>query len=93
MIKKIINISSENGLHGKKAVEFISKAEKFNADIKISILWKNELCKEFLGRSANGKSLLDLLSLHIQKNQNIQLCIDGSDEKEACTELLKIINS
>lgn len=91
MIKKTITISSLNGLHGKKAVEFISKAENFKSEIKISILWKNDLCREFLGKTANGKSLLDLLSLHIQKDQNIQLYIDGTDETEAYHELLKVI--
>ena len=77
MIKKEIEIGKEQGLKSKTAALFVQKAS----------LYKYSILVEKGERKANGKSMLGLLSLVIEKGEIINLIIDGFDEDRAMKEL------
>ncbi len=77
MIRKEIEIGREQGLKSKTAALFVQKASLFKSSILVE---KGE-------RKANGKSMLGLLSLVIEKGEKIYLTIDGFDEDRALKEL------
>lgn len=77
MIKKEIEIGKEQGLKSKTAALFVQKAS----------LYKSSILVEKGERKANGKSMLGLLSLVIEKGEIINLIIDGFDEDRAMKEL------
>ena len=77
MIRKEIEIGREQGLKSKTAALFVQKASLFKSSILVE---KGE-------RKANGKSMLGLLSLVIEKGETIYLTIDGFDEDRALKEL------
>ncbi|WP_423363800.1 HPr family phosphocarrier protein [Mycoplasma sp. P36-A1] len=61
------------GIHAKIAANIVNVASHFNSDITI-------ICDN---KSANLKSILNILALGIANGQNIEITIDGSDEYEA----------
>ena len=80
-IKKRIKIASRQGLHARPASMFVETASKFISDIKIS---KDDLV-------VNGKSILNILMLGVECNEDILLEIEGEDAQEAMDALESII--
>ena len=80
MIKKQIKVNLEQGLHIRPAKEFVQLASNFHSAIDVI---KNS-------QTANGKSILGVVSLGIVKGETITLTADGSDEREAIARLEKI---
>jgi phosphocarrier protein HPr len=83
MVKREIEIGKEQGLKSKTAAIFVQKASLYKSSILIE---KGE-------RKANGKSMLGLLSLVIEKGEKITLTIDGFDEDRAIKELEEFLKS
>ena len=83
MIRKEIKIGKEQGLKSKTAALFVQKAS----------LYKSSILVEKGERKANGKSMLGLLSLVIEKGEKINLMIDGFDEDRAIKELEDFLKS
>ena len=83
MIRKEIKIGKEQGLKSKTAELFVQKAS----------LYKSSILVEKGERKANGKSMLGLLSLVIEKGEKINLTIDGFDEDRALKELEDFLKS
>ena len=83
MIRKEIKIGKEQGLKSKTAALFVQKAS----------LYKSSILVEKGERKANGKSMLGLLSLVIEKGEKINLTIDGFDEDRALKELEDFLRS
>ena len=82
MRTEVITINNEVGLHARPATFFIQRANEFKSGIWVE---KDE-------RRVNAKSLLGVLSLGIVKGTTITLIADGSDENEAITSLIDLIN-
>jgi phosphocarrier protein len=82
MYTQNVMINNEVGLHARPATFFIQKANEFKSGIWVE---KEE-------RRVNAKSLLGVLSLGIVKGTTITLIADGSDEDEAITSLVDLIN-
>ncbi len=82
MIKKKILINLDNGFHIRPATKFVKLAKKFSSDIKI-ILKDKEV---------DAKSLLQIQTLGISKNDVIYIKADGKDELFAINKLYKLIN-
>jgi phosphotransferase system HPr (HPr) family protein len=80
MIKKEIKVNLEHGLHIRPAKEFVQLASHFKSEIDVI---KNS-------QTANGKSILGIVSLGILKGETITLTADGPDESEAISSLEKI---
>ena len=83
MIVKEIIIRNPTGLQSKSAAIFIQKASNYKSSIWIV---KDE-------RKANGKSLLGVLSLGIEKGSAVTLTTEGPDEADAAGELEKYLLS
>jgi phosphocarrier protein len=81
MIKELITVLNENGLHALPASRFVKLAEKFASDVK--------LIKD--GIEVSGKSIMGILTLACEKGSKILLICEGRDEKEALSALRKIL--
>jgi phosphocarrier protein HPr len=81
MIKDLITVLNENGLHALPASRFVKLAEKFESDVT--------LIKD--GIEVSGKSIMGILTLACEKGSKILLICDGKDEKEALEALRKIL--
>lgn len=83
MTTKIVKILNSCGLHARPAAMFISEAKKYQSAL---ILRKGQ-------KTINGKSIILLLSCGICQNDEIELTLDGPDEKEAMEALVNLINT
>lgn len=83
MIKKIFKIENKYGLHARPAALLVKTTGKFKSDINIS--------KD--GIVANGKSIMGLMTLVAEAGSEIEVMIDGIDEKEAMKAIRDLIES
>ena len=83
MVEFETQVKNKIGVHLRAAGEFVKVATKFSSDITV--------IKD--GRKANGKSILGLASLAIERGARIVVRINGRDEREARTAIEKLIAS
>ena len=76
-------ITNETGLHARPSAVIASAAKKFKSNIKV-IKYPGE-------NSANAKSVVGIMGLEIQKNENIVLEAQGYDSKIAVEHLSEIL--
>jgi len=81
IVKKIV-IRNPQGLHSRPATLFVKSAQKFSSNIMIS--------KD--GQTVDAKSILNILSLGLEKGAEIELIIEGEDASQALKELEKILS-
>lgn len=84
MTKKQIIVKNFEGLHAIYAVEFFQTAAMFEAKI-----W---LQKEN-SRRVNAKDWLQIFSLAVLQNDEIQIIAEGKDEKDAVDTLCTLVES
>lgn len=83
MLRKEIEITNKLGMHARAAAKFVTLAQTFLADIRVS---RN-------GREVNGKSIMGVMMLAAAKGCTIELIIDGEDEDKAMQYLTKLIHN
>ncbi len=83
MMTQTVTIQNKIGLHARPASMLVNAAGKFQSDITL----KNE------NRTATAKSMINLLTLRAKLNDVITIEAEGSDEKEAVSALVELINS
>ena len=83
MLRKEIEIINKLGMHARAAAKFVTLAQTFLADIRVS---RN-------GREVNGKSIMGVMMLAAAKGSTIELIIDGEDEDKAMQYLSKLIHN
>lgn len=83
MVSNEVTVQNAVGLHARPATFFIQRANEFKSSIWVE---KDD-------RRVNAKSLLGVLSLGIVKGVTIKLIADGSDEEEAISALVALIES
>jgi len=83
VVTKEVKVSNSKGLHARPATLLVRKAASFKSDIGI----------EFLGKKANIKSLIGVLSLGVGLNTIVNVMANGVDEKLALEEIVTLINS
>ena len=81
MLQETTTIVNKLGLHARAAAKFVTQASKFDADINVK---RNNL-------DVNGKSIMGVMMLAAAKGTEIELVIDGADEKQAMQSLLELI--
>ncbi|MFL5660904.1 MAG: HPr family phosphocarrier protein [Ktedonobacteraceae bacterium] len=74
-------VKHEAGLHARPASLFVKLAKQFSSDIKIT---SN-------GKTVSAKSLVLIITLAVQPNTEIEVRADGSDEQEAITALVGLV--
>ncbi len=83
VVKKTVIVKNKQGLHARPAALFVQVANKF--DSSIIIRRDNE--------EVNGKSIMGILMLGVEKDTPIIIEADGEDAYLAIEELEKLINS
>jgi phosphocarrier protein HPr len=81
MIEFEAQVNNKIGVHLRAAGEFVKVATKFDSDIVV--------IKD--GRKANGKSILGLAGLAIERGAKIVVKIEGRDEQDARAAIEKLI--
>ena len=83
MITKKIIIMNKLGLHARAAAKFIDRASRYASEIKIK---KNS-------QTADGKSIIDVMMLAASQGTEIELTMEGEDEKEALADIEALIKN
>ncbi|WP_291632934.1 HPr family phosphocarrier protein [Clostridium sp.] len=83
MVTKEVMVSNPKGLHARPATLLVRKAASFKSDIGI----------EYMGKKANIKSLIGILSLGVGPNNLVNVIANGVDEKLALEQIVNLIIS
>ncbi|MGC8643577.1 MAG: HPr family phosphocarrier protein [Isosphaeraceae bacterium] len=76
-----VEITNELGLHLRAANRWVELARTFQSEVRV--FWN--------GRSADGKSILDLLTLGAESGALLELEIIGPDSDEAAAALAELV--
>lgn len=83
MIKKKVTIVNDAGLHARPAAALVKIASKYESDFFIHLY----------GYKVNGKSILGVMTLAAEKGAELELEVDGPDEKKAMDAITELISS
>ncbi len=75
MIRILVEVENELGLHARAAAKLVRLASRFESDIS--------LAKEGANQQISSKSILGILMLAAPKGTRLIVSIDGRDEVEA----------
>ena len=78
-----IKILNEQGLHARPASIFVKTASKFKSTV--SIVHGNKV--------ANAKSIINIMSLGLEKGEEVKIITEGTDEKEVMEALVSLIEN
>jgi len=76
-IEKEIMIKSSQGLHARPAALFVQIVNKYNCEVAVS---KG-------GEKVNGKSIMGILTLGVEKGCTVVIEVDGDDAPKLLNEL------
>ncbi len=79
----MVRLQLKNGLEARPAALFVQMASKYESHISIVV-------KE---KQVNAKSIMGMMSLGSIKGQEIELIVDGEDEKEAVEALVHFLSA
>ena len=83
MLSQAIKIKNPTGLHLRPAGNLCKEAMKF----------KSKITFEYIGNTANAKSVLSVLGACIKSGDEITLICEGEDERKALETLIAYIES
>ncbi len=83
LIKKVFKIKNKYGLHARPAALLVKTTGKFKSDIQIA--------KD--GLTANGKSIMGIMTLVAESGSEIEITVDGEDMVEAMTAIEELIEN
>lgn len=81
MIREPITIINQLGLHARAAAKLVSTASEFSSSVR--------LAKE--DQEVDGKSIMSVMMLAASRGTEIELIIEGEDEKDARNALVALI--
>lgn len=81
MVRQKVVIKNPTGLHLRPAGILCKEAVQFKALITFT----------FRGNTANAKSVLSVLGACVKSGDEIEIICDGSDENEALSTMVKVI--
>ena len=81
--RRRVEITNEHGLHLRAANLLVRIAKRFQSDIRV--FWND--------RVANGKSILDLLTLGAESGALLEFEVIGPDSEEAAAALSELVES
>lgn len=80
MLTRSVTVLNESGIHARPASVLVQEASRFSSSIKI-------LHGE---KIADAKSIINVLSLGLKKNETVEVEVDGSDENDALEKLVEL---
>jgi len=82
-MKGKVKITNELGLHARPLSKWMQIVNKYDGEI--------EVLKE--GKKYNGKSMLSLMQMGAQKNDELIIETKGKDEEQTLNELVDLVKS
>ena len=82
-IRKKIVVKNKLGLHARPAALFVQLANKFDSQIIV----------EKDNQKVNGKSIMGILTLGVERGSSIIIEAEGQDSKIAISELERLVSS
>lgn len=76
-------LTNDDGLHARPAGLLVKAASQFQSKIEIRAK----------GQSKNAKSIMSLLSLSLEKGDDVTIAADGADEAAAAAALKSLFES
>jgi len=83
MIRQTIIIQNQLGLHTRAAAKLVDTAKKFESKIELM----------FRERTVDCKSIMGVITLGAQKNNELDLIIEGEDESSALEAIRKLVDA
>lgn len=83
MIRETVSLQLKNGLEARPAALFVQIASKYESHISVVVQEKQ----------VNAKSIMGMMSLGSIKGAQIELIVDGEDEREAADALIKFLST
>jgi phosphocarrier protein HPr len=80
-VKQTVRLGSKSGLHARPAAVFVQHAKSFQSQITLE---KGQ-------KTANGKSILSVLTLGAEQGDLVHLKIQGGDAESALHKLLQLL--
>lgn len=80
-VEQDIIVNNPHGLHARPASVFVQIANKFDSSVRL----------EKDGEVVDGKSIIAILSLGVNKGMALRVVVNGSDAREAFEELKKFL--
>jgi phosphocarrier protein len=78
---RLVTIVNPQGLHARPARQFVELASRFEADV--------EVVKD--GQTADGKSILSILTLAAEQGTQLSLRASGRDAQKALSALAELV--
>jgi phosphocarrier protein HPr len=82
MIQQQITIQNKLGLHTRAAAKLVDVAKKFESRIELS----------FRDRIVDCKSIMGVITLGAQKDNIMDVLINGADEEQARNAIVKLVD-
>lgn len=82
MIRQQITIQNKLGLHTRAAARLVDTAKHFASHIELA----------FRNRTVDCKSIMGVITLGAQKDNVLELLIEGEDETDALIAIEKVVN-
>lgn len=83
MIKKTVEIINKLGLHARAAAKMVNEVNRYSSEVNIS-------CNK---KSANAKSIMDVMMLAARKGTLLEISVEGDDEDAAMQAVEKLISN
>ena len=83
MVEKTVVIVNETGLHARPANGLVNLTKKFSSLV--------ELIKE--NKTANAKSIINILTLDLNKGADVLVRTNGEDEVEALEQVVSYLEN
>lgn len=83
MVSKKVIVKNESGLHARPASVLVKTASKYKSDFFIKMY----------GYKVNGKSILGVMTLAAESGAEMELILDGPDEKEALEKISELFEN
>ncbi|GAC1346507.1 MAG: HPr family phosphocarrier protein [Ktedonobacteraceae bacterium] len=80
-MERTVKLGSKSGLHARPAAIFVQNAKGFQSQVTLS---KNE-------KTANGKSILSVLTLGAEQGDQVVLKVEGDDAESAVDKLASLL--
>jgi phosphocarrier protein HPr len=82
VINRTVTIQNKLGLHARSASAFVRTVSAFASNVTVV----NEYA------TANGKSIMSMMLLQASQGTQIELHVDGEDEKETLDAIVSLID-
>jgi phosphocarrier protein len=83
MVENTIVIKNEEGLHARPAAKIVELVNKYKSNA-----W---LC--YKDKKVNLKSILSVMTVSIEKGNEVKFAAEGEDEEILLEQIIKLINS